>query len=109
MGQVSADLLITSLIFNYTNMERTPRTMCASDWTVEITINKVQHSRVISGILVVGNDVVKISRNPHFLLRVYQGIFGRKNAKSQMDKERVKVIKIELLKCLGESFSDQYD
>jgi len=88
-------------------MERTKRTISTSNWTVVVTTNRKEKKEVVKDILVVGNDVLKISKNPQFMYRVGKELFGKKVSDKELD--RVKVIKIDLLKNLGESFSDDYD
>lgn len=86
---------------------RTYKTISTSVWYVKVKDRNSWVNRKAE-ILVVGNDTVKLSRDKKFLTRVYQELF-KKKWKDQMSKESVKVVKIELLKNLGESFSKEYE
>jgi len=85
----------------------TSKTISLSKWYVKV---KERNSWVDKSceILIVGDNMFKISKDPRFLSRVYQSLY-KKKWKDQMNKGEIKVIKIELLKNLGESFSKEYN
>jgi len=86
---------------------RTYKTISTSIWYVKVKERNSWVDRKAE-VLVVGNDTLKISRDKKFLARVYQELF-KKKWKSKMNDNVVKVIRLELLKNLGESFSNEYE
>ena len=88
---------------------RTNRTISESKWTVhhQRTKNNIDTHKV--DVVVVGNDLVKISKNPIFISRVYQSVFNKGNWEKEMKKDSLKIIKIELGKQHGESFANNND
>jgi hypothetical protein len=90
-------------------MERvlTHKTISLSKWYVKVKERNSWTDRTCE-ILIVGDNMLKISKDPRFLSRVYQALY-KKKWRDQMKKQELKVIKIELLKNLGESFSKEYD
>lgn len=83
---------------------KTRRTISESIWTVRHQRTKhIYHDHVIDTIVVVGNDPLYISKNPIFVKRLYQKVFGKDRWKTEYDKGTIKVFKVELGKSLGES------
>lgn len=89
---------------------RTDRTISLSTWNVhwQRTKNNLEKYEV-EGIVVVGKNLAKISKNPIFVGRVYQKVFGKDKWEKYRDMNALKVVRIKLGSTHGESSAPDGD
>ena len=90
--------------------QRTPRSIWITEWIVEQQKTKKQVLRYTAkNVGVVGMDVLRVSKNPIFVGRVYREVFKKDKWKKELEKGSLRVIKISYKTYHGESFAPDGD
>lgn len=64
---------------------------------------KICDKHIAENVMVVGKDRKKLAKNPIFVGRVYQSIFGKDKWQSRRDEDCLVITKIDFISYHGES------
>ncbi len=91
------------------------RSISLSTWKVREDVTrkgsrrKSYNKKVITNVVVIGNDKRKISKNSIFVSKVYQRFFGKDKWKSKFEKNCLEIIDITFDSYHGESVAPEGD
>lgn len=87
----------------------TKRSIHSSTWLVHFKNEKKDIKKSIPNIIIVGNNLKSIHKNPIFVRSVYRSFFKKDKYIKEYEKKSLRIISITFNKYLGESFAPEGD